>query len=90
MLKLYGFSVSNYFNMVKHVLLEKGISYEEVTVFPEQSAAYLAKSPMGKVPCLETDQGFLCEASVILDYLDATYPDKPMMPADVWAQAKTR
>lgn len=30
MLKLYGFAVSNYYNMVKLALLEKGVPFEEV------------------------------------------------------------
>lgn len=90
MLKLYGFAVSDYFNMVKHVLLEKGIAFEEVTVFPDQTPEFLAKSPMGKVPCIETEHGFLCETSVILDYLEAAYPERPMLPADLWGKAKAR
>ncbi|MBD2857374.1 glutathione S-transferase family protein [Spongiibacter sp. KMU-158] len=90
MLKLYGFAVSNYFNMVKHVLLYKGVEFEEVTVFPGQDPKYLSKSPVGKVPCIETERGALCETSVILDYLEARYPDKPLMPEDAWQQAKVR
>jgi glutathione S-transferase len=90
MLKLYGFAVSDYFNMVKHALLEKGVAFEEITVFPDQAPEYLAKSPMGKVPCIETEQGFLCETTVILDYLEAAYPEKPLLPADAWQQAKVR
>ncbi|HQN41594.1 MAG TPA: glutathione S-transferase, partial [Pseudomonadales bacterium] len=31
MLKLYGFAVSNYYNIVKHYLLEKEIPFEAVT-----------------------------------------------------------
>lgn len=34
MLKLYGFSVSNYYNMVKLALLEKGLPFEEVLFYP--------------------------------------------------------
>ncbi len=34
MLKLYGFSVSNYYNMVKLALLEKGLPFEEVPFMP--------------------------------------------------------
>jgi len=34
MLKLYGFSVSNYYNMVKLALLEKGLAFEEVPFLP--------------------------------------------------------
>ncbi|HYR24827.1 MAG TPA: glutathione S-transferase N-terminal domain-containing protein, partial [Aquabacterium sp.] len=30
MLKLYGFPLSNYYNKVKMVLLEKGLPFEEV------------------------------------------------------------
>jgi glutathione S-transferase len=37
MLKLYGFSVSNYYNMVKLALLEKGLSFEEVPFFSGQT-----------------------------------------------------
>jgi glutathione S-transferase len=47
-------------------------------------------SPMGKVPCLETADGFLVETSVILDYLDEAYPEPPMYPSDVFAKAKAR
>jgi len=90
MLKLYGFAVSDYFNMVKHSLLEKGIEFEEVTVFPDQAESYLVKSPMGKVPCIETEHGYLCETSVILDYLEAAYPQKPLLPTDTWQRAKVR
>ena len=33
MFKLYGFAVSNYYNMVKLALLEKGLPFEEVLFF---------------------------------------------------------
>jgi glutathione S-transferase len=88
MLKLYGFAVSNYFNMVKHAMLYKGIPFDEITMFPGAGPAYLQKSPMGKVPCIETEQGCLAETSVILNYLDATYPDKPLYPADAFQRGK--
>ncbi len=38
MLKLYGFSVSNYYNMVKLALLEKGLPFEEVPFYAGQTA----------------------------------------------------
>lgn len=92
MLKLYGFAVSNYFNMVKHTLLLKDIPFEEVTVTTPvaTNSDYLAKSPMGKVPSIETEQGFLAETSVILEYLEEAYPQKPLYPSDAWGRAKTR
>lgn len=88
MLKVYGFAVSNYFNMVKHALLYKGVEFEEVLAFPGMDPAYNLKSPMGKVPCIETEHGCLAETSVILNYIEATYPARPLLPADEWQRAK--
>ncbi len=90
MLKLYGFAVSNYYNMVKHALLEKQIPFEEVNVLPSQDGAYKAKSPMGKVPCLETPHGFLSETAVILDYLEDTQPSPALLPSEAFDRAKVR
>ncbi|MBD3648393.1 MAG: glutathione S-transferase family protein [Pseudomonadales bacterium] len=90
MLKLYGAPRSNYFNMVKAALLEKGIEYEEILTGPSQESDYLARSSMGKIPCIETEQGFLAESLAILDYLEDTYPEKPLLPADAWERAKVR
>ena len=66
MLKLHGFAVSNYFNMVRMALMEKGAPFEIVETYPSQESTYLARSPLGKVPCLETGHGFLSETSVML------------------------
>ncbi len=90
MLKLYGFSVSNYFNMVVVALKEKNIEFEIIEVFPNKETNYLLKSPMGKIPCLETEDGFLTETNVILEYLEDRYPEVPLYPADAFNKAKTR
>ncbi len=90
MIKLYGFAASNYYNTVKHALLAKKIPHEEFKIFPGQTDDYLNKSPLGKVPCIETQAGYLSEASVILEYLEDTYPDIPMYPAAAFDKAKTR
>ena len=58
-IKLYGMPLSNYYNMVKTVLLEKGMDFEEMLILPNQELDFLGKSPMGKVPAMETEQGFL-------------------------------
>ncbi|CAG8864612.1 Glutathione S-transferase [Pseudomonas fluorescens] len=90
MLKLHGFAVSNYYNMVKLALLEKGVPFEEVLFFAEQTPQALAISPRGKVPVLETEHGFLSETSVILDYIEQTQGGTPLLPADAFGQAKVR
>jgi glutathione S-transferase len=90
MLKLHGFPVSNYTNMVELALLEKGLPFEYVLTFPEQTEGFLARSPRGKVPFLATPQGHLNEASVILDYLEDTGQGRPLSPADPYARATVR
>lgn len=90
MLKLCGFALSNYYNKVKLALLEKGIPFEEELVWADRSPALLENSPLGKIPFIRTEQGVICESQVILDYLEAAYPQKSLMPADPFAAAKVR
>jgi glutathione S-transferase len=88
MLKLYGFSVSNYYNMVKLALLEKGLPFEEVPFYAGQSPEALAISPRGKVPVLGVEQGFVNETSVILEYIEQTQPGPALLPSDPFQRAR--
>lgn len=88
MLKLYGFSVSNYYNMVKLALLEKGLPFEEVPFYAGQSPEALAISPRGKVPVLRDEQGFVNETSVILEYIEQSQKGTPLLPTDPFERAQ--
>ncbi|MNB64229.1 Glutathione S-transferase [compost metagenome] len=88
MFKLYGFSVSNYYNMVKLALLEKGLPFEEVTFYPTQTPESLAISPRGKVPVLGVDDGFINETAIILEYLEQTQKGTPLLPSDPFQRAQ--
>jgi glutathione S-transferase len=92
MITLCGFAVSNYYNKVKMVLLEKGIPFaEEYVGSGAKDEATLAASPLGKVPFIRLEDGrTLCESEVIVEYLEQVYPKPPLMPADAWAAAKVR
>lgn len=90
MIKVYGFPVSNYYNMVKFALLEKGFEYEEVLTRPTQDGEFLTKSPMGKVPCLEVREGFLTETNVILEFIEDTFWGHALFPEDAFGKAKVR
>lgn len=90
MLKLHGFSVSNYTNMVKQCLIEKGVVFEQINARPSQEDDFLAISPMGKIPCLETSEGYLIETAAILDYLEQIHPQPSMYPADAFARARAK
>lgn len=90
MLKLNGFAASNYYSKVKLALLEKGVPFEEVLCWAPKTPDVLARSPMGKIPFLETEHGALCESQVLLEYIEAAFPEHPLLPSDPWAAAKTR
>jgi glutathione S-transferase len=88
---LCGFSMSNYYNKVKLMLLEKGIAFDEQRVMTKSTdEAVLAASPLGKIPYIRTPQGALCESQVIVDYLEALAPQPALTPADPWQAAKVR
>ena len=91
MLTLCGFPMSNYYNKVKLALLEKGVPFIEETVMTKSTdEAVLSASPLGKIPFIRTEHGGLCESQAIMEYIESTWPQPPLMPADAFGQAKVR
>ena len=91
MITLCGMTLSNYYNKVKLVLLEKGVPFtEEVVRTGSRDEAVLAASPLGKIPFIRVDGQTLCDSQVIADYLEARYPLPALLPADPLAAAKVR
>jgi glutathione S-transferase len=91
MITLCGFAVSNYYNVAKMALLEKGLPYAEEHVGTgSKEEAVLSSSPLGKIPFIRTPQGSLCESHAILEYLEAAHPSPALLPAAPFAQAKVR
>lgn len=90
MLRLCGFPASNYHNKAKLTLLEKGVPFEEVMVYPSAEPAHLENSPMGKLPYLDTGKGVLRESQVISEYIEDMFPERPLYPRDPLARARCR
>jgi glutathione S-transferase len=92
MITLGGFTLSNYYNKVKMVLIEKGLPFveEHCPMGGAKTEEMLMCSPLGKVPYIRTEHGALCESEVIVEYLEALKPEPRLMPADIWGQAKVR
>jgi glutathione S-transferase len=90
MITLHGFAASNYYNLVKHVLLYKQLSFQENLLYGG-SEALLAISPAGKVPAITTAEGLnISESSVICDFLEETYPAIQLYPENSGERAVVR
>ncbi len=91
MITLCGMSLSNYYNKVKIVLLEKGVPFtEELQRTGSSDPAVLSATPLGKIPFIKVDGQTLCESQAIVDFLEARYPQPALVPADPLAAAKVR
>lgn len=90
MVVLHGFPYSNYHNIVKHTLMIKGVEFEERIAYPG-APELLSVNPTGKVPAMTTAQGTtLGESSVLVEYLEDTYPEHPLYPANPEEKAQVR
>ena len=90
MMTLHGFAASNYYNLVKHVLLYKGLPFKENLLYGG-SEELLVISPAGKVPVITTAQGLnLSESSVICDFIEEAYPTSPLYPENAEERAVVR
>ena len=90
MITLCGFGVSNYYNKLKLVLLEKQIPFNERLVYPWQRDSFIDHSPLGKIPFIETSAGGLSESQAILEYLEESFLAIPLYPAGTFERAKCR
>lgn len=51
----------------------------------------IEKSPLGKVPCIEFENGdIMYESLIICEYLDEAYPENKLFPKDPLAKAKDK
>ncbi len=54
------------------------------------SPEYLEKNPQGLVPMLKDGTSYLTQSQAIIEYLDHTCPEPPLLPADVLSRAYVR
>ena len=56
----------------------------------QKEEIFKAINPQMRVPVLETDEGMLTQSMAILEWVEETYVEKPMLPADTFARAQCR
>jgi maleylpyruvate isomerase len=94
-MKLHGYFRSSASYRVRIALNLKGLSADHLPHHlrkGEQCApAYLAINPQGLVPTLENDTGaVLTQSLAIIEWLDETHPEPPLLPGDPLQRAKVR
>ncbi len=98
MLKLYQFAASGNSRIVRIALVEKGLAFERVNINvgkgENRRPEYLRINPRGKVPALVhvTPGGevTIFESTIINEYLEETFPERPLMPDDAAGRARVR
>jgi len=95
-MKLYGFWRSLATYRVKVALALKHIAVEEVSIDllkgRQHDRDYVAVNPQAVVPALELGDGgpVLFQSLAILEYLDETHPQPPLLPTDPRGRARVR
>ncbi|MFW6300841.1 MAG: maleylacetoacetate isomerase [Oceanicaulis sp.] len=93
-LVLHGYFRSGTTYRLRLALNWKGLDYTYAPVnlvAGEQSApGYKTKNPQGLVPALEADGHILTQSPAILEWIEETWPDPALLPADAMLRARAR
>jgi maleylacetoacetate isomerase len=93
-MKLYTYFRSSAAYRVRIALNLKGLSYEAVPVHLLRSEQlqpdYRKINPSAAVPALQDERGTVSQSMAILEYLEETHPDVPLLPVDPLGRARVR
>jgi maleylacetoacetate isomerase len=93
-MKLYGFFRSSAAFRTRIALNLKGLAYDQAAIHlrkNEQFAdAYRALNPQQLVPTLEDKGELLTQSLAIIEYLEETHPQPPLLPRDPLGRARVR
>jgi maleylacetoacetate isomerase len=82
---LYDYWRSSAAYRVRIALNLKGIAYRSVAIDlrngDQSGTDYIALNPQGLIPALAIDGQLLTQSLAIIDYLDVTHPQPPLLPA---------
>ncbi len=94
MITLYDFWRSSAAYRVRIALNIKGLGYTALPInlgaAAQSDPAYVARNPQGLVPLLVEDSAVLSQSLAIMEYLDETHPQPPLLPASALARAQVR
>ena len=92
-MKLHGYFRSSASYRVRIALNLKGLSADHLPHHlrkgEQRDPAYLAINPQGLVPALQDDGGvILTQSLAIIEWLDETHPEPPLLPTDPLRRAR--
>lgn len=91
-MKFYDYFRSSAAYRVRIVMNLKGVEAERIFVNlfkgEQRAESFREISPSGLVPVLEHDGNLIFQSLAIIDYLDALYPEPPMVPSDAAGRAR--
>lgn len=89
-MKLYGASMSPYVRKVLAYAAEKGLELElEMAGLGRGGPEFEEASPFRKMPAFRDGDFKICDSTAIITYLEAKYPEPPMIPAAPESRART-
>lgn len=88
--RILGAGLSPFVRKTRVLCAEKGFAVENVPVFPgSPDPEYRKKSPLGKIPCYEDEEGFTVpDSSIICMYIESIQPEPALYPADPKLRAR--
>ncbi len=95
-MKLYGYFRSSAAYRVRIALALKGLAFENIPVnlvpgvSEQKSDTYRAVNPQGRVPFFEDGAVAISQSPAILEYLEETFPDAPLLPTGTADRAVVR
>lgn len=93
-MELYSYFRSSASFRVRIALALKGLAYDYVPVHLVKSeqlrAPYAGMSPTKLVPLLKDGDALIGQSIAIIEYLDETHPEPPLLPADALGRARVR
>jgi len=93
-MKLYTYFRSSAAYRVRIIANLKGIAYEPEFVHlakgKHNDPAYKEVNPVGLVPCLIEDGQLLTQSLAIIEYLEETHPEVPVLPGTPLERARVR
>lgn len=88
-MKLFGFPLSPFVRKAAVAAREKGLEFEWEPSNPGAPSDEFARiSPFHKIPALADGDFSIADSTAIVTYLDAKYPEPPLLPATPEARAR--